>query len=223
LRIKLNNIDLIFTLALFSVVLSACSYRVNQRAFHIVAPEYPIDLEIHFSDYFLCSIYREGWRYERNIQSVPHNEDSLLNMVQEAFDVLPLRIHYAEQIQHHCDSATRANHHLKMQKIDETKLKNLAIASGKKVSIIPVFVLDTWDLKFLGPIRSANGNRRSFFVTAIVYVFQDGEIIYSRKINLGQGKDIDQWDPDPQTPMTQEHWNKLVYLLMKKYLERRKN
>jgi len=223
LRINLKNSYLIFTIIVLSVVFTTCAYRVKQRAFHIVAPEYPIDQEIHFSDYFLCSIYRKGWRYEGSIQSVQLNEDSLLQMIQEAFDALPLRIHYAEQIQHHCDSSTRENHRLKMRDVDETVLRDLAIASGKDVSIIPVFILDIWDVMFLGPIRSANGNSRGFFVSAIVYIIQDGEIIYSRKINLGQGKDIDQWDPDPQTPMTQEHWNKLVYLLMKKYLGRRKN
>jgi len=208
-----------------AMLLSCCQapYFIKQRMQHEIYSVYPVDQEIYFSDYFLCSFYREGSILGRDIQFGQLNEDSVFHTIQKALNSLPLSIRYANDIRHHCDSAMGENLHLKMQEIDEEALIQLAEVSGEEVVLIPIFYLGTSDMMFIGPSRSANGNSRSHFIWSVVYLIKDSEIIYSRKVLLSpRGQDIDQWDPDPPTPITQEHWNKLVYLLMKKYLGRRK-
>jgi len=227
LRIKLKNILLIWTINVFITILNfGCNvpYFIRQRAQHKIQTAYLIDQELHLSDIFLCSDYRKESIFKSDIQTVEIHVDSVLQIIQTAFSSLPIRIRYAEHIQHHCDSTIRENHHLKIQQIDEEALIQLAEVSGADVVLIPIFYLGTSDMMFIGPSRSANGNSRSHFISSVVYLIQDSEIIYSRKVVLApRGQDIDQWDPDPQTPITQEHWNELVYRLMQKYLERRKN
>jgi len=207
-------------------MLQGCNptYFVKQRTHHTVQSAYSIHQEVYFSDYFLCSDYRKESIFKSDIQALEIHVDSVLQIIQTAFSSLPIRIRYADHIQHHCDTTTRDNYYLRMQRVDEERLIQLAKSSTENLVIIPVFYITTRDMLLIGPSRAANGNVREHFVWSIVYLIKDSEIIYSYKVLLApRGQDKDQWDPDPQTPITQEHWNELVYRLMQKYLERRKN
>lgn len=167
-----------------------------------------------------------------NSKYIPINEDSVMQVIEKSFEKLDLPIFsQVREGKNHIDSAFYQDYLIRIRKIDEDWIKEVAGDSNGCVTLVP-FISILNKIGFTGFISSGgitggDGFIMNSFVNVIIFIVDNDEIIYSRQIRHSSERTLADSRAEaealPPAPLvTQEVWDELVRLAMEDYLKRLK-
>lgn len=167
----------------------------------------------------------------RNQHPSPVNIDSVLAVFESWLGKLGLEnlnIDFANNV---VDSALYYGYVVKLKHLDDTYLRSIVDTTSKSAILVPIIIANN-DYRFVSYFTSGGGFGGGGWNTItwlhlIVYIFKDQEVVYSRhyrykSIVIQVESKGEAMEMPPLTPVKQEHWDELVRLAMKDYIERLK-
>ena len=211
---------IVFGLSVLLMVTS-CLTRIDtrQKRLQVRKGAYSVKDTIHISDAILCSIYDKGMFGK--LEDFPVNNDSVFNIFTSSLGKLGLNIEVDEGISFHCDSSFFYNKHLRISKINENTVLELATKHPSQVTMIPFIHVYTSDLLYMSATATgapAGGWKRSHFVGIVVYVVKENRIIYSRMFDF-TGRKSEVFSNENKSTIQQKHWDKLIERVMRDYIK----
>lgn len=210
--------------ALLSLLLLSCSpykYKLKYRTDHIVFKNYAKIDTIYVENFVLCNNLS---RISIN-ENIAINEDSVIAIFSNSIQLLNLP-HFVNLKDNLCDSEMHANRLLKLNKIDKYKIICNSNSRDRLV-MVPVLYIDNMSMKHLYVTSSGvpGGGEflRDTFLKIAIYLVKNNEIIYLKSARYGPvSSETATFDEDPPNKLEQEHWDKLVELVMSDYVKRLK-
>jgi hypothetical protein len=201
---------------------SCASQRLDGKRHHIVKKSYPIDT-ILISDYISCY----GLRNTIGIESTPptlFNKDSLFNHFEIALKNTDLVFKMDDNNLNQCDSIFHSYWAMKINQVDKKKIKSLT--TGKNLTLVPFIYFDDYYRKYIyfssTGVAGGGGYIKKPYLKMIVFLLDGDNIIYARSaIHFGKGHHVNEKE-DIDKVISQDHWDKLVELVMKDYIKRLK-
>jgi len=204
--------------------------KINKRA-STTQKAYSLTDSLTIENYMLYNSQAHA-NLSHNSKYLPLNEDSVMQVVLKSFEKLNLPIFsQVSERKNHIDSAFYKDYLIRIRKIDEEWIKEIAGDSNGCVILVP-FISILNKIGFTGFISSGgitggNGFIVNSFVHLIVFIVENGEIIYSRQIRHSSERtwadtraEAEALPPAPS--VNQEHWDELVRLAMEDYIKRLK-
>jgi hypothetical protein len=208
----------------FLLMATSCLTRIDtrQKRLQVRKGVYSVKDTIHISDAILCSVYDKGMFGK--LEDFPVNNDSVFNIFTSSLSKLALKIEVDERISFRCDSSFFFNKHLRISKINENTVLELANKYPSQVTMIPFIHLYTSDLLYMSATATGapvGGWKRSHFVGVVVYVVKENTIIYSRMFDF-TGRKSEVFSNENKSTIQQKHWDKLIERVMRDYIKRMK-
>jgi len=205
-------------------ICSCKRYRFHNKQQHVINTRYEKGDTLLMSGYVLCNTLRNSYKLKKEQEFEEYiNLDSIFDIFQSSLTKLNLPIKFSEN-KNGCDSLFRANWRMK---IDETN-KNIAkLKTGNKdiVQLIPVVHVTNFYQKHVYVQNGLFGGGhyiKQTILELMIYVIKGEEVLYLRS-GTYFGKSYLSYDPkDTRTNLEQEHWDKLVELVMRDYINRLK-
>jgi hypothetical protein len=215
------------------VSISGCHREFSKvsRGSHTTQKQYALQEPLRIKDYSLYNA-KASLSFEVNSTPAPINGDSLMQVFWKSFEKLdlPTELRLSEG-KNQVDSAFYDDYVIKIRKIDEQWVKDIADADASTPILVPIIHILTRNsfTSFIssGGLAGSNGFNVVSFVNLIVYVVEDGEIVYSRHVrhssDITKANSREEAEAIPPAPLvTQEHWDELVRRAMKDYIKRLK-
>lgn len=194
-------------------------YRVSNKRNHIIQTNYNKNDTILLNDYIICNNLRGVWGNE----SIPINQDSVLNIFVSALEKLSLQFMISEG---HgiCDTSFFANPYLKFKKMDHKRILELAKRDESNIVLVPIIYLDNTFLKNIyytsTGIPDGGGFNKSTALRIGIFLFEGNNIIYFKSMHyFSDGIKVSD-KKSPVRNLDQEHWDRLVRLVMNDYIKR---
>jgi hypothetical protein len=213
-------------IAIFSLVFIfiSCTHnklKIRDKKKHIIHNSYEKIDEIYIENYVLCNNIN---RWKRN-EMVKINEDSILNIFNKALEKTKINIIRNEK-ENFCDNHFHYNIPLKLSKVD-TKIIINSPTNDSRIRLFPIIYINNLSLKniYITSSGIAGGGEylRDTFLTIVIYLIKDSEIIYLKSARYGPiSSETVTYDEKPPKQLEQEHWDKLVELVMRDYIKRLK-
>jgi len=218
--------------SILSIVITACiicscsTYRPKGKLRTRVQKEYAKTDTLYLSDFILCYSRNEpddsGFIFSPRSRMSPIDEDSILSIFQTSLTKLDLPISFETSSQNQCDTSFHRNYPVRMWKIDDERIKEIALHSENKTVLVPLIRLNQRKHIIVkgSPATTADIHLVSF-LTLITMVVQNNEIIYRKGYLYSVGETVENAD-DPHPAIEQIHWDNMVRLAMEDYMERMK-
>ena len=221
----------VFVLAI--TLMTGChkEYSKLNRRFSTTQKTYSLKDTLHIRNYILYNT-QDHLSLVFNNKPIPINEDSVMQVVLGSFEKLEIPlVSHLEKGKNHIDSAFYKDYLVRIRKIDENWIKEVAGDTHGCLTLIP-FIYIFNRISFTGYITSGgmagnNGFHVVSFVNLIVYLVEDDKIIYSNQIRYTTERtwadtraEAEALPPAPS--VNQEHWDELVRLAMEDYIKRLK-
>jgi hypothetical protein len=230
--IDMDRSKLILMLVVVLIV-TGChkEFRRTGRRSNLTLNTYSLKDSLLLKNYTLYSSQAHS-SFSVNSKPVPVNDDSVINVIERSFQKvgLPL-ISRVDQGKNHVDSMFYRDFVIRIAKMDESWIKDIAGGQSENVVILPTVYLHNriTNTAFIssGGLAGSSGFHVVSFLNLIVFVVKDGQIIYSRQYmhtsERTWANSREEAEAIPPAPLvTQEHWDELVRLAMKDYIKRMK-
>jgi hypothetical protein len=216
---------------LILIGIKGCSPRLDFKKQHISKKEYKRDT-LFISDYSVCvslsnsfhTLSLRNRQYDEKEFSIFFNKDSIFNHFTNALTLLNIPFKIRNSSNNFCDSALYVNWRMNIKKIDFEKIKKNNKNDG--LTLVPIIYLDnhhrTNTYMTSGGVIGGGELKKQTILTVLVVIIDGEEIIY---LSSGKhfGKEYEALDvKDTRTYIKQEHWDKLVELVMRDYIKRMK-
>jgi hypothetical protein len=216
----LKKIVAILTVFSLFIGCSPNKFKLTNKRHHTAQKQYSQHNKIYIENYILCNNLARLFRNE----IVPIEEDSILNIFSEALNQLnlPTVINYNVN---HCDSSFHANRRLKIKKIDDEELKKIADTNEDKIVMLPIVYIDNISMKHSyvtsSGIPGGGTYLRDSFLKIAIYLIKNNEIVYMKSARFGPvSSETATYYEEPPKKLEQEHWDRLVRLVMSDYIKR---
>lgn len=215
------------------VVISGCHREFSKvsRGSDTTRKEYPRQEPLRIKNYALYNA-KASLSFDVNSTPSPINGDSLMQVFWESFDKLDLPVEVLlSEGENHVDSAFYDDYVIKIRKIDEQWVKDIAGSDTNTLVLVPIIHILTRNA-FTGFISSgglagSSGFSVQSYIDVVIFIVENGEIIYSRQAlhssDITWANSREEAEAIPAAPLvTKEHWDELVRLAMKDYIKRMK-
>ncbi len=214
-----RNVLVLLTIILPFVGCSPYKYKVSDAKHHIKRKSYVRSEDIHLQNYVVCNNINRRFRNK----SVIVRYDSVLNILSDALEKSGIKI-IRNEGRNFCDSTFHFNTLVKLKKIDINKIISIANYDST-LTLIPVIYINNRSIKnsYITSSGIPDGGYylRDTFLTIAVYLIKDNEIVYLKSAWFGPvSSRTATYNEEPLKKLEQEHWDKLVRLVMNDYIDR---
>lgn len=181
---------------------------------------------LYFGDYILCNSQdyseNEGFTLSARKRVTPINQDSVVSIFRRSLARLNMNTAFDSVIENHCDMEFHRNHPVRIRRIDEKRIIEIAKLSGQKTVLVPFFrIYQRTSVIIRGSPAMSHSIRKVSFLTLILMIVRDDQIIYRKGYWYSVGETVEE-KTDPYPEIEQIHWDNLVRLAMEDYMERMK-
>jgi hypothetical protein len=205
------------------------TYRITSKTKHEIAKDnYTVVDTILLSNYIFCMNYADRNLWKDKIKMQPMENDSIFEMFDKALQKLNLNVVVEKNI-NHCDTVLDFIFPLKVEKIDTNRIKSIASHINKKNILILFPIIHSNNITQKAMMVTSKGIpdggyfMRDTFLNIAIYLIKDDEIIYLKSARYGSvSSETASPDEEPPKKLEQQHWDKLVELVMRDYIKRMK-
>jgi len=218
----LMNLKPVPILLIIILLFGGCSpnkFMFRNKSQHIILKSYEKIEEIYLEHYVICNNIN---RLTKN-EVAEINEDSVLNIFSAALKKSNIKI-IINSKENLCDSTSHFNVPVKLSKIDNDKITSISNPDST-LKLFPVIYINNRSLKHLyftsNGIPGGGEYLRDTFLTIVIYLIKNNEIIYLKSARYGPvSSETATYDEEPPKKLEQEHWDRLVRLVMSDYIKR---
>jgi len=192
-------------------------YRVSNKKNHITNGNYDRNDTLLLKDYIVCNNLRGVWGNE----SVLINQDSILEIFVSSLEKLDLVVanRGGKGV---CDTSFFSNPNLKYKNLNYDFISEIGLSEESEIVLVPVIYLDNTFLKstyFTSTgIRGGGGYNKSTALRIGIFLFKESNVIYFKSMHFfSDGVHVSDRS-HPIRNVNQEHWDKLVELIMWDYM-----
>jgi hypothetical protein len=217
---------LIWLISSIIILFTGCkAYRFDYKRQHIVVPNYNSADTLLLSGYVLCNSLRNDNKLNSEVDfGEGVNLDSVFDIFKTSISKLNLPIKFYEN-ENRCDSSFRANWRMKIDETNSNISRVKVIDTSNVIQIIPVVHLTNFYQKHIyvsGGVFGGGHYIKQTILRVMIYVVKGDEIIYLKSAKYF-GETYHSNNPkETRTNLEQEHWDKLVELVMRDYIKRLK-
>ncbi len=214
-------------LILISTLLVSCStYRQKGLVRTVVRGPYSELDTLHLKSFILCNSQdyslEEGFTFSPRKRVTPINEDSIINIFKNSLTKLNMHVNFAPDNENHCDTAFHRNYPVRIGRIDNERIKEMAFHDENRTTLIPfIRINQRTHVRVQGSPATNSVINKVSFLTLTIMVVQNDEITYRKAYEYSIGQHVEE-KTDPYPKIEQIHWDNLVRLAMEDYLERMK-
>ena len=202
--------------------LSSFWYRKSRKALHYQRKaQMGLPDTLHVQNYFLCKLHRYGLLHRGEPAEI--NADSTWSYFRTALEAQPLPVVFQTPGQPTCDSTLALHYKLRKNQIDLDDIRAWGqVRADDRLRLVPTIHIEYGFRRHVyaaGAGFASSGMYRDIFLSLQVYVFRGEDLIFSRAMyHLSDSREVDNYNAPVVSPQ-QEHWDKLVDLVMKPYVK----
>ncbi len=179
---------------------------------------------LYFSDYILCNSQDysedEGFAFSARKRVTPINQDSVVTIFKRSLNLVNMNTAFDSVLENHCDMEFHRNYPVRIGKIDEKRIIQIAKLSGQKTVLVPFFRINQrTNVIVRGAPAMSHSIHKTSFLTLILMIVRDDQIIYRKGYWYSVGATVEE-KTDPYPPIEQIYWDNLVRLAMEDYMKR---
>jgi hypothetical protein len=215
----------LFAILVIFMVFIGCSpnkYKITNKKAQIVKNSYSSSDTILFQNFILCNNINTLF----NNKKLKINEDSVLNIFFASVEKSGVTFVHKNKGSNFCDEEFHKNKLIKVKNISKSKIIEIS-KPNNTLKAVPFIYINNRSLKHLyftsKGIPGGGEYLRDTFLNIIIYFIKDNEIIYLKSAWYGPvSSETALPDEAPPKKLEQEHWDKLVELVMRDYIKRMK-
>ena len=209
-----------------SLLVSCSTYRKTGALRWKVRGSFSQMDTLYFGDFILCNSQdyseNEGFTFSARKRITPINQDSVVRIFKSSFARLNLNTALDSVFENHCDMDFHRNHPVRIWKIDERRIIEIAQLGEHKTVLVPFFrITQRMDVIVRGSPATSSSIHKVSFLTLIIMIVRDDKIIYRKGYWYSVGENVEE-RTDPYPAIEQIHWDNMVRLAMEDYMERLK-
>jgi hypothetical protein len=214
-----KSVPILLMVILICAGCSPYKYKIINKRAQVVKDSYSADT-VFFQNFILCSNINTLFRNEQLII----NEDSVLNVFINSVEKSGVSFVYESEGRNFCDEEFLKNKLIKAKNISTREIMEISKPNGT-LRAVPVIYINNRALKnryFTSKgIPGGGGYLRDTFLNIMIYFIENDEIIYLKSAWFGPvSSETATYDEEPPKKLEQEHWDRLVRLVMSDYIKR---